>query len=50
MSPDGAVKSTPVNRPYQDEQGQTQAHYLSQGQYEVVIIFRPKSTRPPACR
>ena len=37
VSPDGAVKTTPVNQPYQDEQGQTQAHYLSQGQYEVVI-------------
>ena len=41
VSPDGAVKTTPVNRPYQDEQGQTQAHYLSQGQYEVVISSGP---------
>ena len=41
VSPDGAVKHTPVNRPYQDEQGQTQAHYLSQGQYEVVVSSGP---------
>ena len=41
VSPDGAVKKTPVNQPYQDEQGQTQAHYLSQGQYEVVISSGP---------
>jgi hypothetical protein len=41
VSPDGAVKSTRVNEPYQDEQGQTQAHFLSQGQYEVVISSGP---------
>jgi hypothetical protein len=41
VSPDGGVKSTPVNQTYQDEQGQTQAHFLSQGQYEVVVSSGP---------
>ena len=41
MSPDGTVKQTPVNRPYQDEQGQMQQHMLGQGQYEVVISSGP---------
>jgi hypothetical protein len=41
VSPDGAVKSTRVNEPYQDEQGQTQAHFLSQGQYECVVSSGP---------
>jgi hypothetical protein len=41
VSPDGTVKSTPVNQPYQDEQGQTQAHFLSQGAYECVISSGP---------
>lgn len=41
VSPDGTTKTTPVNRPYQDEQGQMQQHLLSQGQYEVVISSGP---------
>jgi hypothetical protein len=41
VSPDGTVKSTPINQPYQDEQGQTQAHFLSQGAYECVISSGP---------
>lgn len=41
VSPDGTVKSTPINRPYQDEQGQVQQHMLSQGSYEVVISSGP---------
>lgn len=41
VSPDGGVKTTPVNQSYQDEQGQTQAHFLSQGQYEVVVSSGP---------
>ena len=41
VQPDGAVKTTPVNRPYQDEQGQAQLHMLSQGQYEVVVSSGP---------
>lgn len=41
VSPDGTVKTTPVNRPYQDEQGQMQQHMLGQGQYEVVLSSGP---------
>jgi hypothetical protein len=41
ISADGAVKTTPVNQPYQDDQGQTQAHFLSQGAYEVVLSSGP---------
>ena len=41
VSPDGTVKTTPVNRPYQDEQGQMQQHMLGQGQYECVVSSGP---------
>ena len=41
VSPDGTVKTTPVNQPYQDEQGQMQQHMLGQGQYEVVLSSGP---------
>ena len=41
VSPDGEVKSTPINQPYQDDQGQTKAHYLSQGAYEVILSSGP---------
>ena len=41
VSPDGTTKTTPVNQPYQDEQGQMQQHMLGQGQYEVVISSGP---------
>jgi hypothetical protein len=41
VSPDGTVKTTPVNRPYQDEQGQMQQHMLGQGQYECVVSAGP---------
>ena len=41
VSPDGTVKTTPVNQPYQDEQGQMQQHMLSQGQYECIVSSGP---------
>ena len=41
VAPDGTTKTTPVNQPYQDEQGQMQQHMLGQGQYEVVISSGP---------
>lgn len=41
VSPDGTVKTTPVNQPYRDAQGQMQQHVLAQGSYEVVIDSGP---------
>ena len=41
VTPDGQVKTTPVNRPYQDSQGQTQQHLLGQGSYDVVVSTGP---------
>ena len=41
VSPDGSAKTTPVNRPYQDEHGQTQQHLLGAGSYEVVVSSGP---------
>lgn len=41
VSPDGTATTTPVNRPYQDAQGQTQQHLLGQGQYECVVSSGP---------
>lgn len=41
VSPDGTTKTTPVNQPYTDQQGQPQQHLLAQGQYDVVISTGP---------
>lgn len=42
VSPDGTVKTSKVNQPYEDEQGQLQPPlYLGQGQYEVTISSGP---------
>ena len=41
VSPDGSVKTTPINQTYQDEQGQQQMHMLSQGNYEVILSSGP---------
>lgn len=41
VAPDGTVKTTRVNEPYLDDQGQVQQHMLSNGQYEVVLSSGP---------
>ena len=41
VAPDGGVKTTRVNEPYVDDQGQQQMHMLSQGKYEVVLSSGP---------